>query len=168
MDRGSQYVLHIASVNNNTFPSAQTVDFIGNTSHQDFAMISANETLNWLFVNDYNTSYPLITASNPGDNTTHKTTATHTATPKAYATRGNVALASALLAGSVALVLAFFSMLPFLFRSNYVDEEHEKTALLYQQQQQTKFAVTPSTAGTFTSFAGSPLGSKMTDRSGRL
>jgi hypothetical protein len=126
LDRGSQYVLHVASVNNGTFPASQTVDFIGGTSHQDYAMISANVSLNWLFVNDYNTAYPSINASNPGDKT--KTTATPK--PKAYATHGNIALATALLGGSVAVVLIFFSMLPMFFRSNYVEEEHEKKALL--------------------------------------
>ncbi|UZJ52903.1 hypothetical protein CBS101457_002223 [Exobasidium rhododendri] len=162
LDRGSQYVLHLASVNNGVFPAAQTVDFIGNTSHQDFAMISANKTLNWIFVNDYSTSYPAIIASNPGDNVTK---ATHTAKAKAYATHGNIALASGLLGGSVLLIIAVFSMLPFAFRSNFVDEEHEKTALL-QQKHQHNFA--DSTAGTFSTLGGSAFDTKqMNDRSGR-
>ena len=124
LDRGSQYVLHLANVNGGTFPSAQTVDFIGNTSHQDFAMMSADPSLNWLFVNDYNTSYPDIVASNPGDGVP-KVTPTHAPRPKAYATHGNTALASSLLGGSIILVVCFFSTLPLLFRANYSEEEAE-------------------------------------------
>lgn len=119
LDRGSQYVLHLANVNNGNFPSSQTVDFIGNTSHQDFAMISANESIYWLFVNDYNTRYPDITPSNPGDKTPN---ATHVPKPKSYATHGNEALASGLLGGSLLLIILIFSIAPFLFRANF-DED---------------------------------------------
>lgn len=131
MDRGSQYVLHLANLTGGTFPSAQTVDFVGNTSHQDFAMISANVSLNWLFVNDYNTRYPDIVPYNPGD----KRRATPVPTPKAkaYATHGNTVLATALLSGSILTVVIFFSMLPFLCRENYIDTTvDEKVALLHQ------------------------------------
>lgn len=120
LDRGSQYVLHLAQVNGGSFPAAHTVDFIGNTSHQDYAMISANVTLNWLFVNDYSKRYPDINATNPGD-------IYHTHTPKsshrAYATHGNITLATSMLSGSLLVFVLFFSLLPFLFRPNYVEDE---------------------------------------------
>lgn len=119
LDRGSQYILHLASVNNGTFPPSQTVDFIGNTSHQDFAMMSSNQSLYWLFANDYNTRYPDIVPHNPGAKTHN---GTHAPKPKSYATRGNTVLASALLGGSLVLIIGFFTALPFVFRPNF-DEQ---------------------------------------------
>lgn len=122
LDRGSQYVLHLAKVNGGTFPSSQTVDFIGGTSHQDFAMISANQSLHWLFVNDYGVRYPDIVPHNPGDKTHKSKGPNPSPTPKAYATHGNEVLASALLGGSLLFVLAFFSILPLICKPNFDDK----------------------------------------------
>ncbi|UZJ53889.1 hypothetical protein CBS101457_003209 [Exobasidium rhododendri] len=118
LDRGSQMVLHLAKVNNGTFPAAQTVQFVANTSHQDYAMISANSSLQWLFLNDYNVSYPDIVPSNPGDRDHTKTSRKD----KSFATHGNLLLASTMLGGSLILVFAFFTILPFLFTANWVED----------------------------------------------
>ncbi|PWN38074.1 uncharacterized protein FA14DRAFT_109635, partial [Meira miltonrushii] len=116
LDRGSRYVLHVTDANNGTFPPAQTVDFIGNTSHQDFGMISANMSLWWLFANNYNVSNPEIVPHNPGDH--KKNLPNPSPKPKAYATHGNEALASGLLGGSLVLMILIFGLAPFAFRSN--------------------------------------------------
>lgn len=122
LDRGSQYVLHLAQVKGGSFPSEHTVDFIRNTSHQDFAMMSANVSLNWLFVYEFNQRYPDINATNPGD-------VFHTQTPisshRAYATHGNITLSASMLTGSLLVVVIFFSALPFLFRPNFIEDEDQ-------------------------------------------
>jgi hypothetical protein len=129
LDRGSNYVLHLADVNNGTFPPSQTVDFIGNTSHQDFAMMSANVSLNWLFVNDYNTRYPDINASNPGDTYRY-----HPLKPKtshrSYATHGNVILATSMMSGSLLFLVLFLTLLPFVFIANYIEKDQDTTKVV--------------------------------------
>lgn len=122
MDRGSNMVIHLANINKGTFPTAQTVDFIANTSHQDFAMISTNVSLEWLFVNDYNQRYPDINATNPGDdyNKSIKVTKGHIAT-----THGDKILGASMFGGSLFSVLMFFIILPFLFPANWKEEEED-------------------------------------------
>jgi hypothetical protein len=145
LDRGSNYVLHLANISNGVFPSSMTVDFIGNTSHQDYAMISANQSLYWLFVNDYNNKYPDIVPSNPGDK---NHTSSTTPKPKSYATHGNEALASALLGGSLLFIFLVFSVLPLLFRSNF-DER------AFESQMRSRAQVFDSGKGVTSGFAAS-------------
>lgn len=125
LDRGSRFVLHVTDVNNGTFPPSQTVDFVGNTSHQDFGMISANLSLYWLFANNYNVRNPDIIPHNPGDKPKHSPNPIPK--PKAYATHGNEALASGLLGGSLVLMILIFSLAPFAFRSNFDDHEFQSS-----------------------------------------
>lgn len=84
-------------------------------------MMSANSSLNWLFANDYNVRNPDIIPSNPGDKK-HNTTKEPVPKVKAYATHGNKVLATGLLGGSLALVLAVFTILPFIFTANFVED----------------------------------------------
>lgn len=119
LDRGSQMVLHLAKVNGGTFPPAQTVDFIANTSHQDYAMISANQSLYWLFQNDYDQHYPNINATNPSDILKPRQKGHR------QATHGETLLASTLMAGSLLFVIAFFTALPYIFPVNWTSEEDE-------------------------------------------
>jgi hypothetical protein len=142
LDRGSQYVLHLADVNGGLFPPSQTVNFIANTSHQDFAMMSANSSLYWLFVNDYNQRYPDINATNPGDGFRY-----HPPKPKktrrAYATHGNIVLATSLLSGSLLFVMIFFASLPFIFLPNYIEAEREDHGVYGTPLYDVKNEVTP-------------------------
>jgi hypothetical protein len=146
--------LHLANVNGGPFPASQTVDFIGNTSHQDFAMMSANVSLNWLFVNDYNQRYPDINASNPGDTYRHHApTANPHQTPtehaKAYATHGNVLLATSLLSGSIFLVILVFTALPILFTPNWSEDEQEYVAPIREapkREKKTRYEYVGSTS----------------------
>jgi hypothetical protein len=129
LDRGSNMVLHLAKVNNGTFPPTQTVDFIANTSHQDYAMLSTNTSLHWLFINDYNVRNPDIVAFNPSE--AHKNKTKLPKQPKKFATHGNILLASSLLGGSLLFVLTFFIILPFVFTPNWVEEDLQ--ALQYEK-----------------------------------
>lgn len=121
LDRGSNMVIHLANVNNGTFPTAQTVDFIANTSHQDYAMISTNASLGWLFINDYDQRYPDINATNPSDSIHHiKPVKSRIST-----TYGDKILGASMFGGSLFLVIIFFTILPFLFPPNWKEEEEE-------------------------------------------
>jgi hypothetical protein len=82
-------------------------------------MMSANESLWWLFMNDYNVRYPDIIAHNPGDGKKHHPTHTHAPKPHVYATHGNRTFALSLLLGSIGSVVIFFAALPLLFRPNF-------------------------------------------------
>ncbi|KAN0063149.1 hypothetical protein ACQY0O_004313 [Thecaphora frezii] len=116
LDRGSQYVLMLNRTGG--FPTAQSLDIIDGTSHQDYPMIRADKSVARIFVADYNTSYPSLTdTSNPGDSL-EKTPSKVPAGKKAFATPAHEKVAYSLLAGSLALVAAFFTVLPWMFRPN--------------------------------------------------
>jgi hypothetical protein len=128
LDRGSQMVLHLANINNGVFPSAQTVDFIANTSHQDFAMISTNMSLHWLFINDYDKRYPDVAASNPGDHL--HDLKIKIPKPHLQATPFEKVMSASLFGGSLLSLILFFTALPFIFPPNWKDEDEPKPVVL--------------------------------------
>lgn len=117
LDRGSQFILQYQSLNlsKNAFPAAHTVDFIVNTAHQDYPMYSANESLQRIFNDGFNTRNPDLTnVTNPGDKTN-----TTSDGVKAFATPLHEKVAIGLLVGTIAAVTLTFTALMFLSTPNY-------------------------------------------------
>jgi hypothetical protein len=109
LDRGAQFVQMLGAMPGG-FPTTHTVDFMANTSHQDYAMISADTSIKRIFIDDWDVRFPDITnTTNPSDKpeVVQK--------PRVFATRGNVVLATSLLGGSVGACLLAFMVLPFMF-----------------------------------------------------
>lgn len=124
LDRGSNFVQLLGKMANGFPSSTQTVDFVANVSHQDYAMLSNNQTLAHLFKDGYDQRLPDITASNPGDKA--KNTPNAHPPPRKFATQSNKLLSYALLGGSVGLIIVVFTLLPFLFPANSDPWEQER------------------------------------------
>ncbi|CAO1633210.1 unnamed protein product [Sympodiomycopsis kandeliae] len=121
LDRGSQFVMNIANVHSNSWPSNQTLNYVAGVSHQDYAMLSSNDSLNRLFYEDFNTRYPDLTnTTNPGDEL-HKPLK-----QKKFATPTHKIAAYGLLFGSIGGIVLAFAALPFLFpaNTNWQQQEH--------------------------------------------
>ncbi|CAO1620830.1 unnamed protein product [Parajaminaea phylloscopi] len=114
LDRGSQFALLMSSIpETNGWPANHTLDYIVGVSHQDYAMMSSNASLQRIFYEDFNTRYPDVTnTTNPGDelHPVYK--------QKAFATPLHKIVAYGLLFGSIGGVALAFSILPFLFSNN--------------------------------------------------
>ncbi|KAK0554731.1 hypothetical protein OC846_001981 [Tilletia horrida] len=114
LSRGSQFVLDVADANNGVWPETFTLDYIANTSHADFNMFSANQSLWHIFQEDIDVRYPDIgSVSNPGDPGPKKAPGT-----KAFATPVHKIMAYSLLLGSIAALSLAFVLLPCLFPAN--------------------------------------------------
>lgn len=124
LDRGSNFVQMLGDMPGGFPAISQTVDFVANVSHQDYAMISTNQTLIRLFKEGYDQRLPDIVASNPGDKT--KNTPVASPPPRKFATHSNKLLSYALLGGSVGAIIIIFTLLPFLFPSNSDPWEQER------------------------------------------
>lgn len=119
LDRGSQFALQLSNIPEaNGWPANHTLDYMVGVSHQDYAMISANASLQRIFYDDYNTRYPSLTnTTNPGDKLDPGV--------KAFATRGHTVIAYSLLFSSLAAVVLCFGALPFVFPANTSWQEQE-------------------------------------------
>ncbi|PWN47433.1 hypothetical protein IE53DRAFT_294175, partial [Violaceomyces palustris] len=110
LDRGCKYVQELAQVTGEgdfPFPT-QTVDFVANTSHQDFPMMSTNSSLRRIFLDEFDVRHqPLTNVSDPGERLGMR--------KKKFATPGNEKASLALFLGSVSLVCLVYIALPFLF-----------------------------------------------------
>ena len=127
LDRGVNFVQMLGGMDGGFPSSVQTLRFVANASHQDYAMMSANSSLESIFALGYNTRLPDIVASNPGDkNTTNTTDANPNPPPRAFATPAHKIISYALLGGSVAGVIIAFTLLPFLFPTNSNPWEQEE------------------------------------------
>lgn len=124
LDRGSNFVQMLGGMIGG-FPASQTLSFVANASHQDYAMMSANSSLANIFKSGYDTRLPDIIASNPGDNKTIDTQNPHPP-PRAFATPVHKIISYGLLAGSIGGVLLAFTILPFLFPANTATWEQEE------------------------------------------
>lgn len=129
LDRGSQFVLALGRLGG--FPPNQSFDVIAGTSHQDYPMIRADKSVQRIFLSDFNTSYPsLSNTTNPGDRPPH---AHHNHThhdpkkpkQKMFSTPLHRIIATGLLGGSVFFIIAFFTLLPFIFSDNYDEGSYE-------------------------------------------
>lgn len=121
LDRGSQFIMNIANLNNNQWPSNQTLNYVAGVSHQDYAMLSSNDSLRRLFYDDYNTRYPDLTnTTNPGDELKK------VAKPKKFATPTHKIAAYGLLFGSIGGIVLAFAALPFLFPANTNWQQQEQ------------------------------------------
>lgn len=120
LDRGSQFAIQLGGIPaSNGWPANHTLDYVVGVSHQDYAMMSWNASLQRIFYDDYNQSFPLLkNTTNPGDHLTPK--------PKAFATPLHTIVAAALLGGSVGGVILAFALLPFLFGVNTSWQEQER------------------------------------------
>lgn len=125
LDRGSQFVLSLGRLGG--FPANHTFDVIAGTSHQDYPMIRADKSVQRIFLADFNTSYPFLTnVTNPGDHPHHHHKHPHAPPPlKMHTTPKHRIIATGLLGGSVIAIIAFFSIIPFIFKDNYDDRSYE-------------------------------------------
>lgn len=118
LDRGSKFIQMLGAMPGG-FPSAHTADFIANTSHQDYAMISANVSLQRIFIDGFNDRLPDVTnTTNPGDKTNSNKTGISTTSQKAqksFATPIHKKISYALLIGSIAGVAIAFAIMPWIF-----------------------------------------------------
>ncbi|PWN89890.1 hypothetical protein FA10DRAFT_231022 [Acaromyces ingoldii] len=125
LDRGSNFIQQFKDLGG--FPSTHTATFVANASHQDYAMLSANASMNFLFVDGASQRNPDITPHNPSDK--NKTTSSGpdpNPKPKAFATPIHKIISYALLGGSVGLISLIFIILPFCFPANSDPWEQEK------------------------------------------
>jgi pimeloyl-ACP methyl ester carboxylesterase len=124
LDRGSNFVQMLGAMPGG-FPTAHTVDFIANVSHQDYAMLSTNRSLVHLFKDGYDQRLPDIVPHNPSDKN-------YTAGPnpnppqRAFATTSHKMISYALLGGSIGAIVIIFTILPFLFPANSDPWEQER------------------------------------------
>ncbi|TKY87456.1 hypothetical protein EX895_003470 [Sporisorium graminicola] len=121
LDRGSQFVLQYANTSSfylqGKFPPKHTLDYIANVSHQDYAMYSANQSIQRLFYDDLLVRYPNLTnTTNPGDRPKKPKG------QKAFATPAHEKVAIGLLAGSLGLVFIVFTVLPIIFTADHVKD----------------------------------------------
>lgn len=124
LDRGSNFVQVLGSMAGG-FPSqTQTVDFVANVSHQDYAMLSYNRTLVHLFKDGYDQRLPDIISFDPGYRP--KNTPNPSPPSRKFATYSNKVLSYALLGGSAGLVILSFTILSFLFPANIDPLEQKK------------------------------------------
>ncbi|GAC92685.1 hypothetical protein PHSY_000240 [Pseudozyma hubeiensis SY62] len=128
LDRGSQFVLSLGRLGG--FPPNHTFDVIAGTSHQDYPMIRADKSVQRIFLDDFNITFPLLTnTTDPGDRLRHEHH--HNITRhdphklKMHATPKHLVIASALLGGSVLFIMCFFTLLPWVFSDNYDERSYE-------------------------------------------
>lgn len=125
LDRGSQFILALGRLGG--FPRSQTFDVIAGTSHQDYPMIRADKSMQHIFLDDFNTSYPpLLNTTNPGDRA-HRNITRHDPTVpklKMFATPKHRIIASGLLGGSLVFIIIFFSALPHVFSDNFDERSY--------------------------------------------
>ncbi|CAD6916864.1 unnamed protein product [Tilletia controversa] len=113
LGRGSQFIQEIADVTNGVWPEKFTLSYMANTSHSDFNMFTANQSLWHIFQEDFDVRYPDLTnLSNPGD------VAKKPPGTKSFATPKHKLMAIALLGGSVGFIFLAFALLPCLFPAN--------------------------------------------------
>lgn len=125
LDRGCNFIQMLGGLPGG-FPTAmQTANFVANSSHQDYAMLSANSTLLHLFKDGYDTRLPNVVASNPGDDD-QKPAINPNPPARAFATPVHKKVAYGLLGGSVGLAFIVFSLLPYLFPNNAPDWEQRQ------------------------------------------
>lgn len=114
LDRGSQFAIQISGISEaNGWPASHTLDYIVGVSHQDYAMMSSNASLQRIFYDDFNTRHPDLTnTTNPGDqlHPVYK--------QKDFATPRHKIAAYGLLFGSIGGIALGFTILPFLFSNN--------------------------------------------------
>lgn len=125
LDRGCNWIQMLGGMSGG-FPTAnQSVAFVANASHQDYAMMSANSSIAFIFKSGYDTRLPDIVASNPGDSVTNDT---ESANPpaRAFATPAHKLISYSLFGGSVGGLVLAFTLLPFLFPSNAPEWEQEE------------------------------------------
>ncbi len=121
LDRGSQFVLQYANASafylQGKFPPKHTLDYVANVTHQDYAMYTANSSIQRLFYDDLLTRYPNLTnTTNPGDKKKKPKG------QKAFATPAHEKVAIGLLAGSLGLVFIVFTALPIIFTADHVKD----------------------------------------------
>ncbi|CAD6889775.1 unnamed protein product [Tilletia controversa] len=113
LGRGSQFVQDIADVTNGVWPSKFSLAYVPDTSHADFNMFSADQSLYHIFQEDFNVRYPDLTkVLNPGD------VAKKPPGTKSFATPTHKIMAYSLLLGSIACIILAFALLPYLFPAN--------------------------------------------------
>ncbi|PWN53822.1 hypothetical protein IE53DRAFT_309578 [Violaceomyces palustris] len=119
LDRGSRFIMMLGGMDGGFPIGTQTVDFIPGVSHQDYPMMCADESLEKLFLLDFNTKFPSLTdVSNPGDTIKPKKKKLPGG-KKTFDTPEHERVAYSLLGGSLLLVAVFFTALPFLFSPNF-------------------------------------------------
>lgn len=124
LDRGSQFVLALGRLGG--FPASHSFDVIAGTSHQDYPMIRADKSVQRIFLSDFNTSWPLLLdTTNPGDHEHHNHTQHDAPKLKMHSTPKHRIIASGLLGGSVLVVIAFFTAIPFIFSDNYDERSYQ-------------------------------------------
>jgi len=127
LDRGSNFIQMLGGMAGGFPMNSQTVSFVANASHQDYAMMSANSSLQYIFKSGYDQRLPNIVASNPSDkNTTNTTDANPNPPARAFATPAHKIISYALLGGSVVGILIAYTLLPFLFPTNSNPWEQEE------------------------------------------
>lgn len=117
LDRGSNWVQMLGAMPGGFPMQSQAVAFVANASHQDYAMMSANSSVAFIFKSGYDTRLPDIVASNPGDKKTNDTENSNPP-PRAFATPAHKIISYALFGGSVGGVILAFILLPYIFPSN--------------------------------------------------
>lgn len=119
LDRGCNFIQQLGNLQGGFPTGVQTANFIANASHQDYAMISANSTLQHLFKDGYDTRQPDIVASNPGDKKKEDEPAVDpNPPPRAFATPVHKLISYGLLGGTIGATVLIFAILPFLFPNN--------------------------------------------------
>ncbi|PWN54177.1 hypothetical protein IE53DRAFT_14926 [Violaceomyces palustris] len=116
LDRGSRFIMQYSNMDGG-FPAAHRAAFVANTSHQDYAMYTANSSLAVLFQdNFYDRNPDLTNTTNPGDKVKKVKNG-----KKSFDTPTHEKMAYGLLMGSILLIVAVFSLLPYVFSPNYED-----------------------------------------------
>ncbi|KAN0064748.1 hypothetical protein ACQY0O_001805 [Thecaphora frezii] len=144
LDRGCHFVLALANTSdsgeyqtgpNLGFPfGKQTVDFVANTSHQDYPMLSTNVSLWRLFNDRFDTAdADLTNTTNPGDRVPHihtpKPPHGESGKPKKFVTHRSYLFAEILLYGSLGSVTVFYTLLYLLFQPRGRQDEEWKRQL---------------------------------------
>ncbi|UZJ51839.1 hypothetical protein CBS101457_001159 [Exobasidium rhododendri] len=127
LDRGSNFVQMLGAMAGGFPTGSQTLSFVANASHQDYAMMSANSSLQNIFKSGYDIRLPDIVASNPSDKNVSNTTEANPNPPaRAFATPAHKIISYSLLGGSFAGIVLAFTLLPFLFPTNVQTWEQEE------------------------------------------
>jgi pimeloyl-ACP methyl ester carboxylesterase len=116
LDRGSNFIQMLGAMEGGFPSTTQTVNFVANASHQDYAMMSANSSLQNIFKAGYDARLPDIAAFNPGDQAVNDTTeANPNPSPRAFATPLHKIISWILLGGSAAIIIISYTVLPYMF-----------------------------------------------------
>ena len=156
LNRGCQLVFAETNASGGTYPSlTHSVDFVANTSHQDYQMLSTNVSLWRLFNDRLDSRDPELTdTTNPGDALAKALRKEQK--KKKFSTPTNVKLANSLLYGSLGFIALAYALLPWIFGHSRNDEFQEDWAPirppLYQSPPQIHLSDTSSSLfGTRTS-----------------